>query len=73
MILYLPGTILYLRGQECEIIFVPALRLLLWGQPGVGVFLKPDCSVEMKGLVDFDRVSNGIESSVCTRSQYPSS
>ncbi len=34
------------------------LKILLWGKPGVGVFIKPDYSVEIRGLVDFTRLSN---------------
>jgi site-specific DNA recombinase len=28
-----------------------ALRLLFWGQEGIGVFLKPDHSIELRGLI----------------------
>lgn len=37
------------------------LRLLLWGQPGIGVFLKPDRSVEIRGVVDFSLFGGGTE------------
>ena len=37
------------------------LRLLLWGQPGMGVFLKPDRSVEIRGVVDFSLFRGGTE------------
>jgi len=41
------------------------LKLLLWGQPGIGVFLNHDHSVDLKGLVDFERLKesrfSGIE------------
>ncbi|MGE5444472.1 MAG: zinc ribbon domain-containing protein [Ignavibacteriales bacterium] len=36
------------------------LKTLLWGKPGVGVFIKPDYSVDIRGLVDFTKL-NGID------------
>ena len=37
------------------------LRLLLWGQPGMGVFLKPDWSAEIRGLIDLGLLGGGAE------------
>jgi len=34
------------------------LKILLWGMPGVGVFLKPDYTVEIRGLVDFTKFND---------------
>ncbi len=34
------------------------LKILLWGKPGVGIFVKPDYSVEIRGLVDFTKLSD---------------
>jgi site-specific DNA recombinase len=34
------------------------LKILLWGKPGVGIFVKPDYSVDIRGLVDFSKLSD---------------
>jgi hypothetical protein len=34
------------------------LRILLWGKLGVGVFVKPDYSVDIRGLVDFTKLND---------------
>lgn len=37
-----------------------ALKILLWGKDGIGVFLRPDYTAEIRGLVDFTKL-NEIE------------
>lgn len=34
------------------------LETLLYGKNGIGVFIREDCSVEIRGLVDFSRFNN---------------
>ncbi|MGE5443516.1 MAG: hypothetical protein ACM3SR_02815, partial [Ignavibacteriales bacterium] len=36
------------------------LKILLWGKPGLGVFVKPDYSVDIRGLADFTKL-NGMD------------